>query len=134
MKPIPIGTVGSKTVWVTRADLASSTGSGGVDVFSTPCLVLLMEEAAVEALEEFLEEGETTVGTRICIDHMAPTPPGLKVTAEAEVMAVDGKKITLKVKAFDDVETVGEGIHERFLVLTEKFTTKAYEKLDIHKE
>ena len=134
MKPIAIGTKGSATVTVTKDALASSTGSGGVDVFSTPCLVLLMEEAAVEALKGYLDDEETTVGTHICIDHIAATPIGLRITANAEVTEVDGRKITFVVTASDDVELIGKGVHERFLVNKEKFTAKSLRKIDIHKD
>ncbi|MBP8613858.1 MAG: thioesterase family protein [Firmicutes bacterium] len=134
MKPIPIGTKGSVTVTVEEGSLASSTGSGGVDVFSTPCLVLLMEEAAVEALQGYLDERETTVGTHICIDHIAATPLGLQITADAEVTQIDGRKLTFAVTAHDDLELIGKGVHERFLVDREKFTSKSLRKIDIHKD
>lgn len=74
MKQIPIGTKGSKSVKVTEDTLASATGSGAVDVFSTPNLVLLMEEASVEAVKDYLEDGETTVGTMVNIRHLAARP------------------------------------------------------------
>ncbi|MFS8639781.1 MAG: thioesterase, partial [Symbiobacteriaceae bacterium] len=83
VKPIPIGTKGVKSVRVTQDNLASTTGSGLVDVFSTPSLVLLMEEASVEAVKDYLEDGETTVGTMVNIRQLAATPPGLTVTAHA---------------------------------------------------
>ncbi|HHT84379.1 MAG: thioesterase family protein [Bacillota bacterium] len=133
MKHLPIGTKGSKTIEVTQDTLASATGSGTVDVFSTPNLVLLMEEACVEALKEYLEDGETTVGTMVNIRHLAATPPGLTVTANAVLTHVEGRKLVFEVTASDDVELVGQGTHERFLVDQEKFTAKSLRKKVIHK-
>ncbi|MGI6621305.1 MAG: thioesterase family protein [Bacillota bacterium] len=134
MKHIAIGAKGSKTLRVTQDTLASSTGSGAVDVFSTPNLVLLMEEACVEAVKPYLEEGETTVGTMVNIRHLAATPPGLTVTANAVLTHVEGRKLVFEVTASDDVELVGQGTHERFLVDREKFTAKSLRKTVIHKE
>ncbi|MGI6163060.1 MAG: thioesterase family protein [Bacillota bacterium] len=134
MKPVPIGARGTKSVEVTESTLASFTGSGAVDVFSTPNLVLLMEEACVEAIRDYLEEGETTVGTLVDINHLPATPPGLQVTATGILTQVEGRKLVFQVEAYDDVEKVGEGIHERFLVHREKFTAKSLRKADIHKE
>ncbi|HHY11199.1 MAG TPA: thioesterase family protein [Firmicutes bacterium] len=134
MKQVPIGAKGSKSVKVTEDTLASFAGSGAVDVFSTPNLVLLMEEACVEAIQDYLEDGETTVGTLVNISHLAATPPGLRVTATGILTHVEGRKLVFEVAAFDDVEKVGEGTHERFLVNQEKFTAKSLRKVDIHKE
>jgi fluoroacetyl-CoA thioesterase len=134
MRKVPIGARGTKTVKVTRNTLASFTGSGAVDVFSTPNLVLLMEEACVEALRDYLEEGETTVGTFVNVKHLTATPPGLQVTATGILTQVEGRKLVFQVMAYDDVEKVGEGTHERFLVNRERFTAKSLRKKDIHKE
>ncbi len=134
MKLVPKGAKGAKIINVTKNTLASVTGSGSVDVFSTPNLVLLMEEACVEAIKDYLEDGETTVGTLVNISHLAATPPGLKVTATAILTHVEGRKLVFEVAAFDDIEKVGEGTHERFLVNREKFTAKSLRKKDIHKE
>lgn len=133
MKLVPAGTRGTKTVKVTESSLASSTGSGTVDVFSTPNLVLLIEEACVEAIKDYLIEGETTVGTLVDINHLAATPPGLHVTATGILTKVEGRRLVFQVEAYDNVEKVGEGTHERFLVNREKFTAKSLRKADIHK-
>lgn len=134
MKHLPIGTKGSKTIEVTQDTLASATGSGTVDVFSTPNLVLLMEEACVEALKEYLEDGETTVGTMVNIRHLAATPPGLTVTATAVLTEVDGRRLVFEVSAHDGVDIVGQGTHERFVVDRAKFIEKSLRKTVIHKE
>jgi len=134
LKQIPIGTKGSKSVKVTEDTLASATGSGAVDVFSTPNLVLLMEEASVEAVKDYLEDGETTVGTMVNIRHLAATPPGLTVTATAVLTEVDGRRLVFEVSAHDGVDIVGQGTHERFVVDRAKFIEKSLRKTVIHKE
>ena len=128
MKPIPIGTQGIAKTLVTEDTLASRTGSGAVEVFSTPNLVLLMEEAAVEALAPFLDPGETSVGSLVNIRHLAPTPPGFTVTATARLLEVDGRRLVFQVEASDGVDRVGEGTHERFVVARDRFISRAYEK------
>lgn len=97
-------------------------------MFSTPNLVLLMEEAAVNALMPYLEPGETTVGSVVNIRHLAPTPPGLTVTATARLTLVDGRRLVFQVEASDGIDRVGEGTHERFLVSKERFISRAAEK------
>lgn len=125
MKNIPVGVSGRASCTVTRDNLACTTGSGEVEVFSTPTLVLLVEESAVDAVRPFLEEGETTVGTLINIHHVAPTPPGLQVTATSRLISRDGRRLVFDVQVHDSVEQVGYGTHERFLVAKEKFVEKA---------
>lgn len=128
MKDIPLGTQGTARVAVTEETLASHTGSGSVEVFSTPNLVLLMEEAAMDALRPFLEPGETSVGTLVNIRHLAPTPPGMIVTATARLSQVDGRRLVFQVEAGDGIDRVGEGTHERCVVLTERFILRSREK------
>lgn len=135
MKSMNIGITGSLTRLVTDDTLASHTGSGRVEVFATPNLVLLMEEAAAACLEDYLEPGETTVGSVVNIRHLAPTPKGLTVTASAKLTGIDGRRLIFQVEATDGVDRIGEGTHERFVVQREKFISRAYEKLHvIHKE
>lgn len=128
VKELVPGISGQAKVLVTGDNLASKTGSGLVDVFSTPCLVLLMEGAAVAAIGDYLEPGETTVGTVVNIRHLAPTPPGLTVTATARLTEIDGRRLVFQVEADDGVDKVGEGTHERFVVRAEKFILKAGQK------
>ena len=97
-------------------------------VYSTTALVGLMEAAAVKALEGQLKAGKTTVGGRIDVQHLAATPVGMTVHARAELSAVDGRKQTFQVEAWDEVEKSGEALHERFLVDTEKFVAKIQAK------
>lgn len=128
MKPISPGVTGEARIKVTEDTLASKMGSGAVEVFSTPNLVLLMEEAAVNALKPYLEEGETTVGSLVNIRHLAPTPPGFEVTARAILTEIDGRRLVFQVEANDGMDKVGEGTHERHLVNHAKFISKAREK------
>jgi len=113
---------------VTDADSASHWGSGLVPVFSTPALVGLMESAAVAALTGHLASGQTTVGARIDVRHLAATPVGMQVRARAELMAVEGRKLVFKVQAWDAVELIGEADHERFVVDEARFLSRVQAK------
>lgn len=110
-------------------DTAEAVGSGSLKVFATPCMVAMMEGAACEAIEESLAEGQTSVGVALNIEHIAATPVGLEVRAEAEVTAVEGKKITFRVAAYDEKGEIGRGTHQRVIVNEQKFLEKAYDKL-----
>lgn len=112
-----------------REDTAKEVGSGDLLVYATPCMVALMEGAACEAIACCLKDTETTVGTALNIEHIAATPVGLEVRAEAEVTAVEGKVITFAVSAFDEVGQIGKGTHKRVIVNSQKFLEKAYDKL-----
>ena len=128
MKLVEIGIQGRATVKVTQSNLASSTGSGAVDVFSTPSLVLLMEEAAMDALKPYMEPGESSVGTLVNIRHISPTTLGLTVTATATLTEIDGRRLVIHVEARDELDKVGEGTHERFLISVDRFISRAREK------
>ncbi len=128
MKEMSPGLIGKRQIIATEKTLASHTGSGRVQVFSTPNLILLMEEAAAGSVEEYLEPGETTVGTSVDIDHIAPTPPGLIVTATSSLTAVKGRVLEFHVEASDGVEKIGEGTHTRVVVLKDRFEMKARQK------
>ena len=113
---------------VLEKDTAQSYGSGLVAVYATPALVGLMEGAAVKALQGRLPEGQTTVGGRIDVRHLAATPVGMRVRARAEVVEVEGRKLTFRVEAWDEVEQIGAAIHERFIIDEEKFISRANAK------
>ena len=113
---------------VTEANTAKAMGSGTLPVYATPAMTCLMERAAAELLEPLLPEGWTTVGISLQVQHKAPTPMGAEVRAEAEVTAVEGRKVTFAVRAFDGHEEIGSGQHERFAVPSEKFLSKAMAK------
>ena len=128
MTPLTPGLSAELSITVTDADTASKWGSGLVPVYSTPALVGLMEAAAVKALEGQLDAGKTTVGGHIDVHHLAATPVGMTVRARAELTAIEGRKLTFQVEAWDEVEKIGEALHERFLIDTEKFVARVRAK------
>ena len=97
-------------------------------VLATPIMVMLLEETALEAVEQFLPSGYQTVGTRLDISHIAATPVGMRVMATAEVIAVSSRKLTFRVWADDESERIGEGIHERIVVELERFDKRLHLK------
>jgi predicted thioesterase len=124
----PIGLTGEARVVVGEELTARHMGSGAVRVFATPELVRLMERAAVNALAPRLAAGQQSVGTLINIRHLAATPLGATVIATAELIGVEGRRLTFRVLASDGVDTVGEGLHERALIDLERFEQKAAAK------
>lgn len=125
---IEIGMKGRAETVVTAGNTAQAVGSGLVPVFATPYMVALMENAAVNAVQAQLAGDEGTVGTRLNVTHDAATPIGLKVWAEAELTAVEGRKLTFAVTAYDEREKIGGGTHERFIIKPEKFLAKTQTK------
>lgn len=130
MQPITIGTKAMATVLVDETQFAVTVGSGSLPVFATPMLAALMEKAACNAIADFLEDGETTVGTSLELAHTAATAAGMTVTAEAEVIAVSGREITFSITASDEAGAVGSCTHKRFLVKSESFLQKAEKRRD----
>ena len=128
MSELAPGLSAELSIVVSEADTASRWGSGLVPVYSTPALVGLMEAAAVRALDGRLESGQTTVGGHIDVRHLAATPVGMSVRVRAELTAVEGRKLSFKIEAWDEVEKIGEALHERFVIETEKFVTRASAK------
>ena len=126
---IVIGMKGQAFAQVDREDTAKEVGSGALMVYATPCMGALMEGAACEAIEACLPEGQTSVGTTLNIAHISATPVGHEVRAEAEVTAVEGKKITFSLAAYDEAGEIGHGTHTRVIVNSQKFLEKTYEKL-----
>jgi fluoroacetyl-CoA thioesterase len=117
MRPIPVGAKGTYTMRVMPAQLANQFKDAILpQVFATPWMVTIMENAALNAIRDYLEPGESAVGTAVNIRHVAGTPVGHQVTATAEVMKVDGRRIEFSVSARDEVEEIGAGTHERMLV------------------
>ena len=125
---IEIGIKGHQETTVTAADVASSVGSGTLQVFATPIMVALMEKAAFLSIEPLLERGQSSVGTRINIEHVRSTAMGKKVWAESEIIAVDRRKLSFKVAAYDEKGLIGQGEHERFIIDIEKFLSKVESK------
>lgn len=116
--------------YVTESNTALSVGSGSLRVYATPAMLALMEKAACVAVSSLLAEDETTVGTLLNVSHVAATPVGMKVTATAEIVEHEGRKFVLNVEAYDESGLIGKGTHERFVVKSERFVEKTYQKLE----
>ena len=123
------GLIGEVRSVVTKKDTAAHLGSGTVPVLGTPALVGLMEAAAVQALADFLPAGQTSVGARIDVRHLTPTPVGMHVRARAELVETEGRRLSFRVEAWDEVERIGEATHERMIIDAERFVTKARAKV-----
>ena len=94
-------------------------------VFSTPAMVALMERTAIALVKPHLEEGENSVGVKICVSHIASTPIGMKVRARSTVQSISGRRITFAVEAYNEIEKIGEGTHERVILSPQKFAVRA---------
>jgi len=117
MRPIPVGAKGTYTLRVTPAHLANQFKDAALpQVFATPMMVTAMENAALNAVRNYLDPGESAVGTLVNVRHLAATPVGHQVTAEAEVTEVDGRRIEFNVTARDENEQIGAGTHERMVI------------------
>ena len=124
------GIKGKEELTVTEEITAKVVGSGGLEVFATPMMIALSEKTALTSIVPYLEEGQSTVGTKIDIAHIAATPVGMKVTCETELIEIDRRRLVFSVNVYDEVEKIAEGTHERFIVDNEKFISKAYGKAD----
>ena len=129
MKEIKVGMVYVSEAEVGEKELAVNVGSGDLRVFATPMMTALMENAAMKCLSQFLDEGETSVGTALDISHTAATPLAMKVRAEAEIVRAEGRQVEFNVRAFDEKGAIGSGTHTRFVVFSEKFQAKTDAKL-----
>jgi fluoroacetyl-CoA thioesterase len=118
---LSIGMRGEATTTVVHENTAAAVGAGGVEVFGTPMMIALMENAAWQAVANALDEGQVTVGTHVNVSHLAATPLGQAVRATAELLAIDGRRLTFRVEAFDERQKIGEGQHERFIVDLQRF-------------
>ena len=125
---VTVGLKGRAEALVTQANTAEAACSGALPDFGTPFLCALMEEAAWKSIAPHQEAGQSTVGTRLDISHDSATPVGMKVWAESEVTQVDGRRIELKVAAYDEKGPIGQGTHQRFIVQDEKFLARAAAK------
>mgnify|MGYP006292830839 CR=1 FL=1 len=120
MDTIPVGLIGEVEMTVTEDDTAERWGSG---------LVAILENAAVKALNGHLPSGQTSVGGRMDVRHLAPTPVGMDVRARGELVEASGHRLVFRVEAWDEVEKIGEATHERFAVDEERFIAEAEAKV-----
>ena len=125
---ITVGLKGERAFVVEEKHTAYHLGSGGVHVFSTPSMVSLMEGAAVNAIDPLLPEGQMSVGIEISAKHLAATPIGKRVRAEAEVIDVDKRRVMFTIKAWDEHELIGEATHTRFIIDLDRYTQRLDEK------
>jgi fluoroacetyl-CoA thioesterase len=126
---IVAGLRGSASLVVGDEHTAPSIGSGKVRVLATPVMINLIEAAALAAVEHLLPAGYQSLGTRLDVRHLAATPVGMRVTASAEVLRVDGRTVNFKVDARDERELIGDGTHERVVVNVSKFDQRVQRKL-----
>lgn len=119
-----IGQTYTSSLTVEEKHLACNVGSGDLPVFATPMMMALMENAAMLCVASDLTENESTVGGQIASSHIKPTVQGKKVTATAELTAIEGRKLSFRITAQDEDGTIGEGTHLRFIVNKEKFLSK----------
>jgi predicted thioesterase len=122
------GVIGKSEMIVKEEDLISKLGGMTVDVLSTPRLIQLLEEAAIEAIREFTQSDQWSLGTQVRIKHLSATPLGMKVTAHALLKEVNKNRLLFLVDAYDEKEKVAEGEHERILVSRERFLQKVESK------
>jgi fluoroacetyl-CoA thioesterase len=121
MRPVPVGTKGTYEFVVQGKDLAGTMEPSLPPVLATAMMSLAMELAAIDALKDYLEPGEMTVGAIVNVTHTAATPEGWKVRAEAEVTKCDGRRIEFNIRAVDEKEEIGAGTHLRAVVARSKF-------------
>lgn len=127
MKEIQLNAEASVSLEVTDDNTAVAAGSGSLRVLGTPFMIALMEKATCNAVHEFLEFGETTVGTCISVSHDKASGVGEIVTAFAKITSAEGRKITFSVYAENESgNVIGKGVIERFVVKSEKFLSKVY--------
>lgn len=123
------GLAGEVGITVGEEHTAPHVGSGQVRVLATPVLTNLLEAAALQAAERHVPAGHQTVGTRLELRHFAATPVGMKVTAHAEITHVSGRVLTFRIWAEDEVESVGEGTHERVIINLDRFDARMNAKI-----
>lgn len=125
---LEVGLNSARMLVVHFEDTAKAIDETNLKVVSTPTIIALMEQTAVDAVQPSLPEGWTSVGTSINVNHIAATPIGMTVTAYAELIGVDGRKLIFSIAARNEKELISEGIHERFIVNKEHFMEKANSK------
>ncbi len=121
---LEVGMRGEASLVVGPDDTAEAFGAGGVAVFGTPMLIGLMENAAWRLVQPELGEGETTVGTLVNVRHLAATPLGMRVSATAELIEIDRRRLVFRVAAHDERGVIGEGTHERTRIQLDRFLAR----------
>ena len=130
MEQIQIGATGRYEMPVNRMVSAAAVKDGLLEVFGTPFLVMMMENASIEAMSPFLSEGEGSVGVGINVTHSAPTPMGMKVWAEAKITEVNGKQVRLTVEAWDEKGPIGSAVHDRAIIKPDSFLKRVQQRAE----
>lgn len=128
MSVLELGIKGKAETLVVHENTAAAVGSGALEVFATPSMIALMEKAALESVQPCLEPGQGTVGVMLNVSHLAATPLGMKVRAESELVAIEKRMLSFKVSAYAADELIGEGTHQRCIVLNDRFMEKTLAK------
>ena len=123
------GIKGNGETTVTKELCADAWGSGGLQVYATPAMIALMENTAWASVEPCMEEGRSTVGTKLDVSHLSASPVGARITCESELIEAEGRRLVFRVKASDDAGLIGEGMHERFIINVDKFMARTEAKL-----
>src|SRR5579864_4047440 len=126
---VTTGLSGTAELIVTAEHTASFVGSGRIAVLATPVMINVIEAAALAAIEHLLPAGHQSLGIHLDVSHTAATPIGLRVTATAEVVRLEGRTVTFRVEARDDFESIGGGTHQRVVVSVERFDARVQLKL-----
>jgi fluoroacetyl-CoA thioesterase len=129
LTPITSGLTGTAQLLVGPEHTASFVGSGRIAVLATPVMINVIEAAALNAIEHLLPAGHQSLGIHLDVTHVAATPVGLLVTATAAVLRVEGRTITFRVEARDEVEAIGSGIHQRVVVSVARFDERVQRKV-----
>jgi predicted thioesterase len=129
LSQIQPGQQGTATLLVGESQTAPEIGSGRVHVLATPVMINMMEAAALDAIEHLLPEGYQSLGIRLDVTHHAATPVGMRVTATARVLTVEGRRVRFAVEARDEKEVIGGGTHERVIVNVARFDERVQRKL-----
>ena len=130
MSAIIPGLTGEKSVAVTMENTAVAMGSGTMRVFATPAMIALIEGCCAESVEGLLDEGITSVGTQVNIDHLSASPLGAGIVCKSRLTAFDGRRLDFEVEVYDNAGLIGKGTHTRFTVKADSFLKKANAKLD----
>lgn len=126
---LEVGLTNTVETVVTNENCAQSVGSGDTMVFATPAMIALMEKTSAASVSSCLDDGSTTVGTLVSIEHLAATPVGMKVKCTSTLTEIDGRKLVFNLEVFDECTKIGSGVHHRFIVNRSKFQQKADSKL-----
>lgn len=129
MEELRLGLSAETSEFVSEQLTAVSVRSGLVSAYATPSMIALMENASVTAIQKCLSKGQTSVGAEVNVRHLAGTPVGVRVRARAEVIALEGRRVTFKVEAWDPHEKIGEGTHTRVIVDAARFKAKVEQKI-----